>query len=309
MPKKLLCIATRKSALAQWQSRHVAAMLVERDKALRVELLPLVTRGDRIIDRPLTEVGGKSLFVKELETALLDGAADIAVHSLKDVPAELPPGLVIAAVTARAEPADAFVSNRFTSFAELPDGATVGTSSLRRCCQLLHHRPALRVKPLRGNVDTRLAKLDAGDYDAIVLACAGLERLGHADRVRERLPFDLMLPAIGQGALAIECRADGEVHAQVRALNDERSERCAKAERTLSLRLGGSCRLPIAAYATCDGREVSLRAVVGSSDGTQVLRAEARSPSAQPEQAGVAAAKALLEQGAGELLAGELNDG
>ena len=304
MSGELIRIATRKSALAQWQSRHVAAALVERDAALRTELLPLVTQGDRVTDRPLTEVGGKSLFVKELETALLDGAADIAVHSLKDVPAELPPGLTIAAVVARAEPADAFVSNRFASLSELPDGAVVGTSSLRRSCQLLHHRRGLCVKPLRGNVDTRLAKLDAGDYDAIVLACAGLERLGHADRIRERLPFDVMLPAIGQGALAIECRLDGEVHARVRALNDEPGERCAKAERALSLRLGGNCRLPLAAYARCDEREVSLRAVVGSADGERILRAEARSSLEQPEQAGVAAAEALLEQGAGELLAG-----
>ncbi len=299
-----LRIATRKSRLARWQSQHVAAALTARDGALRTELLPLTTQGDRFVTRPLADVGGKSLFVKELEAALLDGAADIAVHSLKDLPAELPRGLVIAAVMARATPADALVSNRFGAFAELPAGAVVGTSSLRRACQLAHHRRDLCIKPLRGNVDTRLAKLDAGDYDAIVLACAGLERLGHARRIREALPPEIMLPAIGQGAIAVECRRDAEVYERVRTLNDDTSERCVNAERALSLRLGGDCRLPLAAHAVCSGREVRLRALVGAADGGKVLRAEAKSPLQQPRQAGIAAAEDLLAQGAGELLSG-----
>ncbi len=302
MTGNTLRIATRRSRLAQWQSQHVAAALTARDGALRTELLALVTQGDRLGDRPLADVGGKRLFVKELEVALLDVAADIAVHSMKDMPAELPPGLVIAAVLTRATPADALVSNRFDSLAALPDDAVVGTSSLRRACQLAHHRPTLRIAPLRGNVDTRLAKLDAGDYDAIVLACAGLERLGHAQRIRESLPFEIVLPAIGQGAIAVECRRDSEVYERVRALNDDDSERCVAAERALSLRLGGDCRLPLAAHAVCDEREVRLRALVGAADGTRLLRAAAKSPLQQPQAAGVAAAEALLVQGGGELL-------
>ncbi len=302
-------IATRKSRLAQWQSQHVAAALTARDDALRTELLPLVTQGDRIGDRPLADVGGKSLFVKELETALLDGSADIAVHSMKDVPVELPPGLVIAAVMARAAPADALVSNHWAGLADLPDGAVVGTSSLRRRCQLAHRHPDFQVKPLHGNVDTRLAKLDAGDYDAVVLACAGLERLGHAQRIREVLPFEVMLPAIGQGVIAIECRRDSGIYERVRALNDANSERCVNAERALSRRLGGDCRLPIAAHAVCDGREVYLRALVGAVGGTRILRAEAESPLRRPQAAGIAAAEALIAQGATALLleAGAMN--
>ena len=305
--RALLRVATRSSALAQWQSRHVAAALEALDGAVRTELLPLVTRGDRVLDRPLADVGGKRLFIKELESALLEGAADIAVHSLKDMPVELPPGLAIAAMMPRASPADALVSNRFAALDELPEGARIGTSSLRRACQLLHRRPDLRVLPLHGNVDTRLARLDADDYDAIVLARAGLERLGYADRVRETLPFDVMLPAIGQGVIAIECVEGAEVHARVRALNDGDSERCALAERMLSLRLGGDCRLPIAAHATCTEGEVRLRALVGAADGSRVLRAEASAPAHSPQDAGVAAAADLLAQGAGELLFGSGN--
>ena len=302
--ESVLRIATRKSPLARWQARHVAEALAARDGELRVELLPLTTRGDRVGDRPLVEVGGKSLFVRELEQALIDGVADLAVHSMKDLPAELPPGLAIAAVMKRASPADALVSNRFAVLAEVPDGAVVGTSSLRRRCQLAYHRPALRVEPLRGNVDTRLARLDAGDYDAIVLACAGLERLGHARRIREPLPSETMLPAIGQGAIAVECRDGSGVYERARALNDDDSERCVAAERALSLRLGGDCRLPLAAHATCDGHEIRLRALVGAIDGSSLLRAEAVAPLRRPKIAGLAAAEELLARGAGELLSG-----
>ena len=299
-----LRIATRKSVLAQWQARFVETALTEYDRSLQTELLLMVTQGDRIIDRPLVDVGGKRLFVKELETALLNDTADIAVHSTKDLPAELPPGLVIAAVMARANPADAWVSKRFARLADAPHDTVIGTSSLRRACQLLHHCPTFKIQPLRGNVDTRLAKLDAGHYDAIVLACAGLERLGYASRIREPLPFEVMLPAIGQGAIAIECRQDSEVYERIRALNDDDSEHCISAERALSLHLGGDCRLPIAAHAVCDEREIHLRALVGTVDGTRMLHAAAKSPVQQPQTAAVTAAKDLLAQGGGELLAG-----
>ena len=295
-------IATRRSLLAQWQARFVAAALTVRDGRLRSQLVPLVTSGDRVNDRPVAEVGGKNLFVKELEAAILEDAADIAVHSMKDLPVEQPSGLVIAAVLKRANPADAWVSDRFDRLDELPDDGVVGTSSLRRACQLAHHRPLLRIRPLRGNVDTRLAKLDAGDYDGIILACAGLERLGHAQRIREALPFDLMLPAIAQGAIAIECHRDSTIYERVHALNDEDSERRTLAERAVSLRLGGDCRWPLAAHAVCDGDELRLQAMVGSVDGSKILRATATAESRIPQTVGIHAAEALLAQGAGELL-------
>ena len=309
MTGSTLRIATRKSRLALWQAQHVADALTTRDGGLRTRLLPMVTLGDRVKDHSLVDIGGKHLFIKELETALLNGTADVAVHSMKDLPAELPPGLVIAAVMARATPDDALVSNRFGSLAELPNGAAVGTSSLRRSCQLTHHRPTLRVVPLRGNLDTRLAKLDAGDYDAVILACAGLERLGHAQRIREVLPAEVMLPAIGQGAIAIECRNDSEICRQVSVLNDNDSERCVRAERALNLHLGGDCQSPLAAHAICDGGEVRLRALVGAIDGSRLLYAEATAPLQQPHVAGIAAAEDLLAQGAGELLHGPGADG
>ena len=302
MAKNFIRIATRKSALAQWQSQYVAAALAAQNSQLQSELLPLMTQGDRMQDVQLSDVGGKRLFIKELELALMRGDADIAVHSLKDMPAELPSGLAIAAVMARETAADALVSNRFGCLADLPEGAVVGTSSLRRRCQLLHYRGDLCVKPLRGNLDTRLAKLDAGDYDAIILACAGLARLGHAHRITESLPFDIMLPAIGQGAIAVECQQDSEIYAQLCVLNDAPSARCTQAERALSLHLGGDCRLPLAAYAVCHENAVSLRALVGAVDGTRLLRAEAKSALQQPQQAGSIAAQDLLAQGAKELL-------
>ena len=304
LAEKTIRIATRKSRLAQWQARYVAAALQKRNEGIHTRLVPLMTQGDRMSDRSLSQVGGKRLFIKELEAALLDDTADIAVHSLKDMPAELPPGLIIAAVMARGPAGDALVSDRFDRLADLPDGAVVGTSSLRRVCQLLHHHPALRVKPLRGNVDTRLAKLDAGDYDAVVLACAGLERLGHEKRIGETISFDVMLPAIGQGAIAVECRENSPVRACVHALNDEESACCTAAERAFGLQLGGDCRLPIAAHAVRDGQEIHLRAAVGDpAGGERLLRAEARSPVRTPRRSGIAAANALLARGAAELLA------
>ena len=301
--EKTIRIATRKSRLAQWQAKYVATALCRHNEGIRTRLLPLVTQGDRVSDEPLLGAGGKRLFVKELEAALLNDAADVAVHSLKDVPAELPPGLTVAAVMARGSAGDALVSNRFNRLADLPDGAVVGTSSLRRACQLLHHRPVLCVKPLRGNVDTRLAKLDAGGYDAIVLACAGLERLGHQERISEVISLDVMLPAIGQGAIVVECHEDSPVRAYLRALNDEESACCVAAERALNLQLGGDCRLPVAAHAIRNGQEIYLRAVIGDPVGERLLRAEARSSARNPQRSGITAANALLAQGAAELLA------
>ncbi len=302
MVEKTIRIATRKSRLAQWQARYVAAALQKHNEQIRTRLILLTTQGDRISDESLLEMGGKSWFVKELEAALLNGTADVAVHSLKDVPAELPPGLTVAAVMTRGSASDALVSNRFDRLADLPDGAVVGTSSLRRACQLSHRYPALRIKPLRGNVDTRLAKLDAGNYDAIILACAGLERLGHEARIREVIPFDVMLPAIGQGAIAVECHQDSPARAYVRALSDEESLCCVTAERAFNLQLGGDCRMPVAAHATQDGQEIHLRGMIGDLVSGCLLHAEAHSSAQTPRRSGIAAANALLAQGAAEFL-------
>ena len=264
-----LRIATRESRLALWQANHVAELLRARHSAADVALLGMTTRGDQILDRPLAEIGGKGLFTKELEVALFDGRAELAVHSLKDVPMDLPEGFDLAAVMTRADARDAFVSTRYASLDELPPDAVVGTSSLRRAAQLQARHPGFRIQPLRGNLDTRLGKLDAGQYDAIVLAAAGLTRLGLADRIRQYLPLDEMLPAPGQGMLGIEIRADrDDVRQALAFLNDPEAARIAAAERAVSRQLGGNCKTPLAAHArfTAPG-QMQLDALLAGPDG------------------------------------------
>ncbi|MEH3021473.1 MAG: hydroxymethylbilane synthase [Pseudomonas oryzihabitans] len=296
-------IATRQSALALWQADYVKARLEAAHPGLRVSLLPMTSRGDKLLDAPLAKIGGKGLFVKELENALLDGSADIAVHSMKDVPMEFPDGLGLYAICEREDPRDAFVSNRHGSLAELPRGSVVGTSSLRRQAQLLALRPDLEIRFLRGNVNTRLAKLDADEYDAIILAAAGLIRLGFADRIRESLTVEHSLPAGGQGAVGIECRTDdAEVHALLEPLHHFDTERRVAAERALNRRLNGGCQVPIACYAVQDGELLWLRGLVGQPDGGLLLRAEARGPLNDPASLGVAVAEDLLAQGAQGIL-------
>ena len=299
---KKLVIATRQSRLALWQAEHVKERLEAVHAGLAVELLPMSTRGDEVLDRSLEKVGGKGLFVKELETAMADGRADLAVHSMKDVPADLPPGFVLAAITSREDPRDAFVSNRFASAAELPAGAVLGTSSLRRAAQMSERYPSLQIKLLRGNVETRLAKLDRGEYDAIVLAVAGLVRLGLAQRIRTRLAVEESLPAPGQGALGIECLANrDDVIQALGSLADPDAAACVRAERAVSRALGGSCTLPLAAYAVMEGGTLNLSALVASPDGRRIVRA--RTQGKDPEAVGAGAAKALKDQGADAILA------
>lgn len=300
-----LKIATRRSPLAMWQAEHVADRLRQLHPELVVELVGMSTRGDEITDRPLMAVGGKALFVKALEEGLLAGRADIAVHSMKDVPAEVPAAFCLPVILDRDDPRDAFVSERYESVAALPDGARVGTASLRRECQLRARRPDLVVESLRGNVQTRLGKLESGEFDAIILAAAGLKRLGMADRIRAAIPPEDSLPAVGQGALGIECRADDdEVIALLLGLNDADTYDRVVAERAVNARLEGSCHVPLAAYAELEGADgLWLRALVASRDGTQVLRAEQRGSRAEGEALGEAVAQALLAQGAAELLA------
>jgi len=298
-----LRIATRKSALALWQSEHVAALLRERHPDLEVSLVPIVTQGDRIQDRPLSQVGGKGLFIKELEVAMLEGRADLAVHSMKDVPAELPDGFVIAAVSPRADARDAFLSHRFASFASLPHGARVGTSSQRRQSILKALRPDLSIVPLRGNVDTRLSKLDDGEFDAIILAAAGLTRLGFAARITEYLPEAVSLPAIGQGIVGIESRKDPAILRWLEPLNHGATLECLVAERAVGARLEGSCTSPIAAYATSSDGILQLRAFVGAPDGHESFRDEIQGPTADGSALGATLAERLLASGAADLLA------
>jgi len=301
-------IATRESRLALWQAGHVRDLLIERLDT-SVSLLPMSTRGDEILDRTLSKVGGKGLFVKELETALADRRADLAVHSLKDVPMDLPDGFVLAAVLEREDPADAFVSNRFGSLAELPPGARVGTSSLRRVVQLLALRPDLVVEPLRGNLDTRLRKLDAGQHDAIVLAAAGLMRLALGHRIRCRFEVADMLPCAGQGALGIETRADADgLNAALARLTHRPSNLAVHAERAVSRGLGGSCSLPLAAYAHWDEGSLSLRAVVGHPQRADLPLLKASAAGRVGDEAaaralGAEVVNALLGQGAAAYLA------
>jgi len=297
-------IATRKSPLAMWQAEHVAAELRRLHAGLEVEIIGMTTRGDKILDAPLAKVGGKGLFVKELEQGMLAGDADIAVHSMKDVPVEFPQGLHLAVILDREDPLDAFVSNRFDGLDALPEGACVGTSSLRRQCQLAARRPDLRIEPLRGNVNTRLRKLDDGEYDAIILAAAGLKRLGFGERIRARIAVEDSLPAIGQGAIGIECRSDDpRVHALIGPLHHAATAERVLAERGMNARLQGGCQVPIAGHAVHDGDELWLRGLVGTPDGSRLLRAEGRAPGSDAEQLGEAIADDLLGQGADEILA------
>lgn len=300
----LLRIATRKSPLALWQAEHVGNLLREKHDGLDVELVPMSTEGDKLLDAPLAKVGGKGLFIKELERALLGGRADIAVHSLKDVPVQLPDELALPVFLARADPRDGFVSNTHPCLAALAPGARVGTSSLRRQCQLLAARSDLSVLTIRGGVHTRLAKLDGGDFDALILAVAGLERLGMGQRVAEVLAPEVMLPAVGQGVLGIECRADdAQAQALVAVLNDPDSATCVSAERAMNEKLGGGCQVPIAGFAELGDGGLRLRALVASPDGRRVLRAEARAARNQAARLGQSVAEDLLSQGAGEILA------
>jgi hydroxymethylbilane synthase len=298
-----LHIATRRSPLALWQAGYVKRRLEERHAGLQVELLPMSTRGDELQNARLDQAGGKGLFVKELENALADGRAQLAVHSMKDVPADLPEGFVIAAILAREDPRDAFVSNLYPDLGSLPAGALVGTSSLRRAAQVKERHPRLEVKLLRGNVETRLARLDQGEYHAIILAVAGLVRLGLQARIRSRLDVEASLPAPGQGALGIECLSGArEVLVLVGALADSAATACVRAERAVSRALGGSCALPLGAYAEADGARLQLRALVASADGARVVRARVAGPATDPEALGRQAADQLRAQGAVEIL-------
>ncbi len=320
---KTLNIATRKSPLAMWQAEHIKSRLESLYPELEVNLVTMVTQGDKILDTPLAKIGGKGLFVKELEQALYDGRADIAVHSLKDVPMQLPEGLILGTYCKRETPTDAFVSNTYDKLEDLPEGAVVGTASLRRQCQIKAFRPDLQIKSLRGNVQTRLSKLDAGEYDAIILATSGLKRVELSERIKQEIDIDISLPAVGQGALAIECRSDDEAVLELlKPLNDGQARIRLKAERALNRRLEGGCQVPIAAYAVIEKdsepsdqqtfqKTLWLRGRVGSEDGTTLLKAEKRielsgdqaAREAQAEQLGIEVADELLSLGADSILA------
>ena len=309
MSTDLLRIATRKSPLALWQAEHVRSRLMELHAGLQVELLTMSTQGDRILDSPLAKIGGKGLFVKELEQGMLEDRADIAVHSMKDVPAELPEGLCIGAILEREDPQDAFVSNEFASVDALPDAARVGTSSLRRQCQLRARRPDLRILDLRGNVGTRLGKLDAGDYDAIVLACAGLKRLGMAARITSALTPELMLPAIAQGVIGIECRCDDEwVKALIAPLNHEETLQRTTAERAMNATLAGGCQAPVAGYSVINANAIELRGLVGRADGSEIIHGDISGPVQQAAALGKQLADDLLSRGARPILDELLHD-
>ena len=302
--KSLLKIATRQSPLALWQAEFVKAELERHHQGLTVELVTMVSRGDKLLDSPLSKIGGKGLFVKELEQSLLEGEADIAVHSMKDVPMTFPEGLKLGPICSREKPYDAFVSNTYTSFEELPQGATLGTSSLRRQCQLAAIRPDLKIDWLRGNVNTRLQKLDGGQFDAIILAEAGLLRLAMPERITQSIADTVCLPACGQGAVGIELRVnDPEVEVLIQVLNDTDTAVRVGAERAMNTRLNGGCQVPIAGYAVLEGDELFLRGLVGSADGKQMLRAEARGSRQDFGQLGVNVADQLLALGAGDILA------
>ena len=299
-----ITIATRESALALWQAEFVAERLRELAPTFEVELLGMTTKGDQWLSSPLSEVGGKGLFVKELEQAILDGRADIAVHSCKDLPAQMPDGFELVATGYRADVRDALVSTNYTDLASLPQGATVGTSSLRRGAQLLARRPDLQLASVRGNVGTRLGKLDAGDYDALVLAAAGLDRLGLGVRITEYLSVADSLPAAGQGALSVECSTSisAEVRAIITGLNDSDVARCVQAERSVSAALGADCSMPLAAHAVLNGDTIELQALVGAIDGSSLVRVVRSGSASNPAAIGAVAAEALLAAGAGPLL-------
>ena len=299
-----IVIATRESRLALWQAEHVRSLLQQLYPSCEVSLLGMTTRGDQILDRPLSKVGGKGLFVKELETALLDGSADLAVHSMKDVPMLMEPGFSLVAIGPREVPLDAFVSNRYASLDDLPPGAIVGTSSLRREAQLHARYPYLAVSALRGNLDTRLRKLDEGQFDAIILAAAGLTRLGLKERIRSVLPAEISLPSAGQGALGIEALTSRpEVAAWVAPLNDAATAACVRAERAVSRALAGSCEVPLGAYAEFAAGQLHLRGFVALPDGTRMAHAELQGAAEDPEALGDRLASVLRAQGAAEILA------
>jgi hydroxymethylbilane synthase len=302
LPSKLV-IASRESRLAMWQAEHVRDRLALLYPQCRIEILGMTTRGDQILDRALSKVGGKGLFVKELEVAMADGRADLAVHSLKDLPMELPAGFALSTVLEREDPRDAFVSNDYASLADLPPGAVVGTSSLRRQALIAARFPALVIKPLRGNLDTRLAKLDRGEYAAIILAAAGLKRLGLPQRIRALIEPEQSLPAPGQGAMAIEILSSrSDLLEMLAPLNHRDSALAVTAERTLSRYFGGSCQIPLAAFATVDGPIMHLRAMVATPDGRQVAAAEISGPADAPAELGQRIALILQEQGAAAIL-------
>ncbi|MBT2151444.1 MULTISPECIES: hydroxymethylbilane synthase [Pseudoalteromonas] len=306
---KLVRIATRKSALALWQAEFVKAQLEHFHDDVRVELVPMSTQGDIILDTPLAKIGGKGLFVKELEQAMLDGRADIAVHSMKDVPVEFPDDLELHVICEREDPRDAFVSNNFANIDALPQGAIVGTSSLRRQCQIRALRPDLEIRDLRGNVNTRLAKLDSGQYDAIILAAAGLIRLEMGERIRDFIEPEVSLPANGQGAVGIECRIDDEVtKALLAPLEHSETRIRVNAERAMNRHLEGGCQVPIGAYALVDGEQVHLRGLVGAIDGSEILRDEISGHVDDAEKLGIELAKKLLAQGADKILADVYRD-
>ena len=302
--KAKLTIGTRQSLLALWQSNHIAALLREKYPECEVVLKKIVTKGDRILDVPLAQIGGKGLFTKEIETELADGTIDLAVHSLKDMPTVLPEGLCLTAITERANVGDAFVSNKYASFEELPLGAVIGTSSLRRKAQLLAARPDLQIMDLRGNVDTRLRKLDEGLYDAIILAAAGLERLGHGDRITGLIPPDVCLPAVGQGALAIEARtADDEVRSMLEFLNDLPTKQSTDAERAFLGLLEGGCQVPIGVHADVAGEQIKIEAIIAALDGSTVLRDTITGKAEDAVALGQQLGKKMLAAGGQEILA------
>jgi len=303
MAKQKIRIATRKSPLALWQAEHVSSLLRKAHPELQVELVGMTTQGDKILDTPLAKIGGKGLFVKELEQGMLDNRADIAVHSMKDVPVELPKGLHLAVILEREDPRDAFVSNKYQSLDELPKKAVVGTSSLRRQCQIGDRRPDLRIKSLRGNVNTRLNKLDEGKFDAIILASAGLKRLGFKSRITKVLEPEQSLPAIGQGAIGIECRSDDEwVNSLIAPLHDRETALCVSAERAMNSRLLGGCQVPIAGYAVINHDKMYMRGLVGEPNGSRIIRSEISGPASEAEALGTALAEDLLGQGADQVL-------
>ncbi len=303
MARKIIRIATRQSPLALWQAEYVASALQQQFPDLTIELIKMVTRGDKILDAPLAKVGGKGLFVKELEQGMLEGKADIAVHSMKDVPVEFPEGLHLAAILRREDPTDAFVSRKYQSLHDLPANARIGTSSLRRECQIKAQLPNAEIIALRGNVNTRLSKLDHGEYDAIILASAGLKRLGLADRITQQLPPEISLPAIGQGAIGIECRTnDSEINALVATLHDPETGVCVLAERAMNSRLNGGCQVPIAGFAQLHNGQIFMRGLIGRPDGRQLFRAEASDTPDRAEAIGLVIAEQLLAQGAASIL-------
>jgi len=303
LTNKIIRIATRKSPLALWQAEHVAARLEQLFPGLKTELIKMTTQGDKILDAPLAKIGGKGLFVKELEQGMLEGSADIAVHSMKDVPVEFPEGLHLAAILTREDPTDAFVSSRYSSLDELPADAKIGTSSLRRQSQIKERFPNAEILSLRGNVNTRLAKLDAGEYDAIILASAGLKRLGMAGRITQSLDSGISLPACGQGAIGIECRVDDtEINEILKSLHDWQTGICVSAERAMNARLNGGCQVPIAGFATIQNDQLFMRGLVGSPDGQIIYRAESTGDLGQGEVIGKTIAEDLLNQGADKIL-------